>query len=812
MTSNSKIPWPETPDTPVQRVAPAAGKAAEHRMEMEAGGMDGIRRVDRIDIDGTTHTLNTRKGNPIIRAKKVTTTTEISVVRGFVAHVPTATEAARFSPYTLAIADPKYKIYRNGYTVLPFATTYNVPVSDSTKWNDVASFYASKILINGKEMSLLKTTGLPSGAYVPWIIPAPTGSGITKYSDAATNNTVKRVFAVGRYEVKSWFSSGLTETLLPIEARTNEKALTIGQHIDTVTNAAYLGLIYSFPYNRLWDDLYAEWRWSSAKVDMSLALPYLIQVASSGLCDMPIARLLNTGTSTGPVDNPTTLPSIQLWLTGGGVLAYSAPATRLVQWPWGGTASATMQGMVHGSYSRISYSGSKGSALTLGGVPVTYSGSNIKDFDLRNESTNILEQTITLFPQHPFEVLTEEANANATTIIWPEADPLSYRGRTTYYTGGGGIIGSSIVRNYDSQMGSFTVTTPYGELVALSFSKNTSYGQFASLSPKNDYYDVYLADPYGLIAAPSGLGMFSHVSLGYHYNAASDRIEIYDVYKQNPNPPPRQTADVLAEIEAEFDNRVAKYLSQTMYDNENTSGIFERTTYYYCTITNETHSSSSLTWSTTDYILHDVDNGVFISITSSFSGADTVATLTVSLKVKTRFSEAVKELHTFDYTYGEMLPEKPLDSSGRTAVPSPQIRAMFAPLYQEQGSFKGAHYVTAAEEANGAAPAHLFNFNLYLQNYNDLGTCNDSNATNEGVYFVPCNLLEMLYAYVFSSKYGVDDYQRYPVDNVAQYNGVMTALFTTPIRVECRDGVFSDWLLPFAGAYATSKTTELTRT
>lgn len=42
------------------------GKSVLRSMAMEAGGMDGIRRVDRTDPDGTTHTLFTRNGMPTV--------------------------------------------------------------------------------------------------------------------------------------------------------------------------------------------------------------------------------------------------------------------------------------------------------------------------------------------------------------------------------------------------------------------------------------------------------------------------------------------------------------------------------------------------------------------------------------------------------------------------------------------------------------------------------------------------------------------------------------------------------------------------
>lgn len=256
---------------------------------------------------------------------------------------------------------------------------------------------------------------------------------------------------------------------------------------------------------------------------------------------------------------------------------------------------------------------------------------------------------------------------------------------------------------------------------------------------------------------------------------------------------------------------------QTYYDNESAGGIY-RSNYYTRTIANDvTQDTRRLTWRTKDYLLHDVANGVYISVEGSFygSGHPATATLGVSLKVQTRYNTNSISFGGWNYSYGELLPEKILDEDlGLWAVPSPQIRAIFAPLYQEQGSFKGAHYVTAAEEANGALPFHGFNFVLVLQPYDAVSSCNDDNLGTQ-VFMVPCNLLEMLYAFVFSQEYGVSQYERYPVSFLQRYTDIMSgasALFNVSRRVQIRDGVVSNWVSNLGTAYENSPTTELYRT
>ena len=193
--------------------------------------------------------------------------------------------------------------------------------------------------------------------------------------------------------------------------------------------------------------------------------------------------------------------------------------------------------------------------------------------------------------------------------------------------------------------------------------------------------------------------------------------------------------------------------------------------------------------------MFDEDNGVYISIDGEFSGQDANATLTVSLVIETRHDSTTIQLLTRAYTYGDLLPEYEIGTTGKYAVPSPQIRAMFAPLYREQGSFKGAHYVTQDEEGLGATPAHLFNFRLVMHTLSDVGEINELNATDSNIHFVPFNLLEMLYCFVFSQDYGVgaSTGQRYPVTFTTRFNDLAANLFGVPFDVAVRDGTIGDW-------------------
>jgi hypothetical protein len=223
--------------------------------------------------------------------------------------------------------------------------------------------------------------------------------------------------------------------------------------------------------------------------------------------------------------------------------------------------------------------------------------------------------------------------------------------------------------------------------------------------------------------------------------------------------------------------------------------------------------TSSMSWSSKDFLLYDETNGVYISVEGEFVGVDTAATLTVTLKVQTRHHTVTQTLGEYSYTYSQLVQEREIGTTGKYAMPSPQIRAIFAPLFQEQGSFKGAHYVTAEEESNGATPAHLFNFVLYPEPYSSIGTLNATNDEGQAIHFVPCNLLEMLYAFVFSQEYGVaEDGTRYPVTFTSRYNDMMSTLFSSAYRVSVRDGVQGNWSDSLGADFASISTVSLHRT
>lgn len=797
-----------------QRWGGEDGKAQERAMSSSVGGNSGIRQASWLNSDGTWTDFHSRGGFPLFEKEDPVRTASVRVLRGFVARCSSLT--VLFDPYTLEILQSPYVPSGALYEVQPFATTWNVPSTDDTHWCDVVLFDGSTIKVNALAMPSLGITASGSDGCIPHV--RNIGDRYDQYGNQERNLTEKRVFAVGREHVQSWGGAGVTETLTPTLPRSQNKAVTLGPKVDSATHVATLGqLFYS---GDSWDDLYGEWGFSTNTISMMLTTPYLSKVHSGDVAALPVAPFDDGVGSTSAVNNATTLPpAVTVIVAASTMISTSLTDLRVIKWGWSGVLHHALAGHYIGSQTRTRYTATAEKTVNHGGKSIVYSASNIKDYDLRNEVPWIDTQTIPI-ADHTFTLTGEGLDASATELYWGQPDPEvpSTRGSNQFFTFGGGAAAPSTSlsqsRNYETQNGTFSVTIDGIPLVTVMMYREFSYGEKVALTANENHYDNYLANPYGLSGVDnnSGFGFLNHCTLAHRWYPASDIIPIHDWYKQNPNKPPNQLPEVLAEIEAKFDARAAQYLAQTCYDQHN---AYIPPRYYYQALTSEEALSATLTWDTKDYLFQDDTNGVSILVEGHFSGSGTSASMVVTLNVQTRHHTVTQTLYEQGYTYTELLPEKLIDPMAgdvplNRRIPSPQIRAMYAPLYREQGSFKGAHYVTAAEEENGALPAHLFNFVLSLQMYGGFSTCNDDNQ-GEQVFFVPCNLLEMLYAFVFSQEYGVSQYERYPVTFPTRYDDLAENLFKT-YRVCIRDGVSGHWIDTLGADFAARATTSLHRT
>lgn len=820
------------------------GGAQERAMSESVGGADTIRTTEWQNDDGTWSRLSTRNGWPLFETDKLRTSTGLtSSVRGFVAKVPGGT-AVLFDPYTLTVLQSPYTPALNTYTVQDFATSWNVPGGDTTHWCDVMLFDGTRIKVNGASMSSLGITvdhGFPA---IPYVINRVDASD--QYGNAERNTSEKRVFAIGRYSVKSWGGGGSAETLTPTAPRTENRCLTIGQRTDRATHTAWLGQLYHGAEG--WDGA-TEWYFSGASVQMLLTSTYLVKSSLGANVAMPLASLISVGPSSGSMSTDVTLPSTEVALMAHGVVGQTDPYVSNApgapgssghyscHFEFNAIASRELSGAVDATYSRVTYDGSSASTVEVSGVTLSYSASNNKKWDVRNESTRIKTQSVVLFVMDESGVSNSNGSdmtGNSSALYWGNyfiappvgglnaSGPGPNRGTPNKNVSGETIWYTSVTRNYEEQTCSFSVSADSGALVSGSFSRSKSSGPGVTLAPNPSSLYHGIIDG-RLPRRSEGLGIYNGpVTFKAYVDLASDMTWInayHGVWHGHPYYWFEQPQEAVDAINAKYSSMRAQFQAQTCYDSENSEGFSTSGArggpYYTATVSpSVTLDTCLLNWSTKDYLLYDATNGVFISVESTFAGVDALATLSVLLRVKTRHHDTTQALGTYTYNYGSpegMLPEREIESTGKYAVPSPQIRAIFAPLYQEQGSFKGAHYVTSAEESGGAVPFHGFNFLLHLSSYAGFDTCNADND-GQAVYFVPCNLLEMLYAFVFSSELGVAvTGERYPVTYPARFTSLMSTLFSNPFRVSVRNGSVVNWTDSFGVEFSAVSTVSLHR-
>jgi hypothetical protein len=713
------------------------------------------------------------------------------ILRGWYAHVVGALRSACFAHDTLAVRDPGTEVFGYTYSVLPFATPYNVPAADTTKLNDVLSFKDGAILINGLALPMLGVTaGAPAGA-LPWLIPHGTPVGdLGKYGDSVTNATVKRVFAVGRAVVHAWANGGVDAALGGAAYRPN-KALVCGARIDAANHVAWLAqLAYT---GSTWDALTGAWLYSSASIAMLLTAPYLSSVGSALTPDRTDCVPVPAGTSTGTEETELPLPECQMMLhgtcNGFSYLFGTAPDQTggRVGFPWDGTYDEAPVGYESNAYSRTTYTKTVSESISVGDQSVTVLARNT-----RIKSTN------TGTVGHRAQWHTRANTGQKAVLAYSDGSyfPTNARGGTfgaTEYGVPAKTYGSAVWTS-DSSTGEFSSKIGSRTLVGGSFSRERSAGNRRALT-KNDWAASYLANPSG------GWG----VNMGYNMTG------FFDLYAY-VSPYTKYSAGwqaAVASMHATAQMFVGSEAFSTLDDNQ----IYVNQVRYTATTqSRQTVDTRALSWTTSDYVLFDEANACYISVEAAFSGSQVYgatgsATLAVDLKISTPQGDATQSLFIATLDYADLLPEITL-TTGVTYVPNPRVRVLFTPLYRSQGDFMGAAYTTSAEVSAGATPTYLFNFVLTLDTYDAIGT---DTLGLPVVHFIPCNLLEMLYAYVFSQDYGIKSTERYPVTFATRYNEFVNTLFSNQWRVNYRNGALTDWLDTLGGAYVTEQTTELSR-
>ncbi len=790
--------WPDDAFSLPARDGYDVGGAQERAMSARVDGYGGIRETYEVNPDGSVTTLRTRLGWPAFETTGQQTAAAPTVpARGFVAKVPGG-RAVLFNPYTLAVLKSPYLPASNSYSVQDFGTTWNVAPSDTTHWYDVVLFDGTTIKVNSKAMPSLRITANHGFPAIPYAINRDTADD--QYGNAERNATEKRVFAVGRYSVKSWGGSGVVETLSPTTPRTDDKAMTVGQRIEESTDTARIGQIYFT--GDTWDSDISEWYVSWSAILMQLTSGYLSSTENSICAAISVKTMeIRSGGASGSITENFSLPSVELFPVGIASISTNPYINAVVYWTWQEGFFAALLGESVVDYSdTVANSDLSGYPsvydMEQNGRTLTITEFNTKTFSSRSKNIYVPGQYVSVPCDGTHDVLRETLNLNSGLYEWNAPPPSApgNRGSADPYLYGDNVLhdeyeGTFAEYDYDTQSGGFSIELEDGNvLMSCSFS-NTRYAG-------NDF-DVHPV-----------VGQFSF----WYANPSTDTSSYSLIVENNSTMTTPEAIAGWPTLIAYANSWIGTkdYRRASVVFSDITSSEYIK--YYTSSIVDIDVSEKSLSWSTKDYLLYDATNGVYVSIEGDLSGSNTTALLTVIVRVKTRHNETTQIVGTWSFSYSDMLPEREIGGSGRLAIPSPQLRAIFAPMYQEQGSFKGAHYVTLAEESNGATPFHGFNFLLYLRPYSSLNTCNADNETGQLVYFVPCNLLEMLYAFVFSSEYGVAlSGERYPVTHSANFTYLMSSLFSNPIRVSVRNGTVGGWTDALGSDFASVSTVSLHR-
>ena len=80
------------------------------------------------------------------------------------------------------------------YTVLPFASPYNVPSDDTTKWHDVVTFSGSTVLVNAIPMPILQMGAFEPGKRYPLVRRVHAADGLANYGEQNMNLTENGCF------------------------------------------------------------------------------------------------------------------------------------------------------------------------------------------------------------------------------------------------------------------------------------------------------------------------------------------------------------------------------------------------------------------------------------------------------------------------------------------------------------------------------------------------------------------------------------------------------------------------------------------
>lgn len=809
--------WPEPGKPLATRRNVDKAKAAERVMLEQVEGQDGIRKRVSDDV-----TLRTRGGFPVFEAD--TKTAEATGYRWF--SVLTGTKLGLIDPYALTVQQQTLK-QDVTYRVAPISSSAGL--TSKFGWNDVWLFdnESSTLYINYRQHErLADPIPRPSGdndlaGRVPVLLlddfPPVGAAALSPYDGVSKAAAVKPACAVGRLSVAVMQTD---DSVPPVVlggavARAELRALLSGPRI--VGNKAYLGQLTYL--GSMWDDPLGGW--SALEADVTLSAVALDVDEQTKAVDLASVVFGSGSSSSGTSTTNDNANDIILGLIGIGergvimteALLGGGRATTVFPWrmPWRGTVAINR----NKSFTRTTYTGTLSDSGYLHGLSYTVSAENTLYRDVGTELVRIPSQTIYSGAPttgqwmdfgiwHSVEddgsvLFHAESNAAHDTSHQDPPAPVANRGtpNITTSTSNSSVSGNIAPYVEVTQAGASEITVDGVTIMTCEFSRRTESGSKETVGPNNSLYASMLANPYGSIT-PSSFTVGGAV--GRDGNWVADWEEYPALYAEVIN----------ATLDAEIGDL---WYWKADYPNE----FIDLQSRFSTSITTRVLDDRLLLWETRDYVLYDKEEGYFIYVRSIFSatksyGQSPTANLAVALVCETPSGTA--ETRMFDETVplGDLLAYNPEFRIGGTidCIPTHALRLFFSPPYWSQGMFPGLAHTTAAERAAGVEHAELIDFTIDLayDDFNGVGLT----APTSRLTFAPRNLIEMLYAFVYTAdQYGHSD-DRYPIANTSAYNLLGERLFGRSWRIQLRNGVETNWPAPLGAPYGTTEAKRLGRT
>jgi hypothetical protein len=801
MTFRSKIPWPSQPENLPTYEGNRPGRNEVRKAEMEAGGMDGTRRVDWTDAQGVEYVLNTRNGMPTVSAK-------VPVV----AAVEPPEEQIRtfvFSIFGSTLATIANKqgsgLFAQVINKVVAAASYivNSLRTDTVlnKWKDVVRMDGSKLYIDASETvpivtasisadhdrSSLPYVDVTSGSYLTSCVGDSTrsvlffskeGQNVTKVVSVATDGSQKSEVAAANRNY--WFAKSSAGTR--IKQQYGEFWF-------------YFAFVHYDSYN-------VKVRHSWSRILAEKGSPYLSQLGFYSL-DYEVKHdplvvadygINYTNTNTNVAENYTGVPGIIVHVLGPKIsgIYCSDFVNWTIRWHevWDIRDGAPIGPLTAASYSKTGLSRTRTGGGTTNGSIVGYGyvGSEI------------------------------QLSLNATLV-----SSWSYNTRdvTMAVTSGG--------TNTIGGMDKIAVSASNTVASVLLSCANSDIGNLSSVvvttttSADEDYSDR----PVGVVGSQSGYGsVFDRYSNEYDeasYNAKKATLEavgygqgiVYEKY----NPVPTRSTNPLicnfninAVIEtkdylfADLDEKVFLYLHMRITSDQDevwktgstpTDIPYPSATRYWVAGANVKDSTDTACRMVIEYVLE------FRGSTYKFPLYDDTSFTPPKIELR--------QIHSTSFGSVASLGAAAFGAHSCVYHPSYKPLPVFNPPFMNQGNCPYLSHTTLAEEAAGAEREIYIDFPVSIRGDSGGEQTSFSGTKYDGVVpYLPYQLTKAFRRYIMGEDY--TDKVSFPPWPVSQNAGLWTYIFpATPYRIQFCNGAIGPWANKLPSSFSGNPQLDLSR-